>query len=132
MDYIVQVIISSLSFGSFYALGALGIGLLFGVLRLINFAHGVFITICGYALILPSAATVATVVIGDFHPVALIICVVGIGVVFALVSYFLVFRPIQSASPAVLMIASIALAFVLQNLILNFVMESNRQHGGLH
>ena len=45
METIVQVIISSLSLGSFYALGALGIGLLFGVLRLINFAHGDFITV---------------------------------------------------------------------------------------
>ena len=60
MDYIIQVIISALSLGSFYALGALGIGLLFGVLRLINFAHGDFITIGAYALIVPSAATVAT------------------------------------------------------------------------
>ena len=84
MEVVVQVIISSLSLGSFYALGALGIGLLFGVLRLINFAHGDFITVGGFSLIVPATAVVAVPLILDFHPVALIICVVGVVVIWAL------------------------------------------------
>jgi branched-chain amino acid transport system permease protein len=118
MDYIVQIVISSLSLGSFYALGALGIGLLFGVLRLINFAHGDFIAIGGFALIVPSAAVVAVPLILDFHWILLIICVIGVVIVFALASYFLLFRQIQTAPPAVLMIASVALSFSVQNLII--------------
>ena len=67
MEVVVQTIISSLSLGSFYALGALGIGLLFGVLRLINFAHGDFITVGGFSLIVPATAVVAVPLILDFH-----------------------------------------------------------------
>ncbi len=118
MEYVIQTIISALSFGSFYALGALGIGLLFSVLRLINFAHGDFITIGGYALIAPSSAVVATTVIGAFHPVPLVVCVVAIVVLLALLSYFLVFQHMQTSSPATMMIVSFALGYTLQNVII--------------
>ena len=117
MDYIIQTAISALSLGSFYALGALGIGLLFSVLRLINFAHGDFITIGGYALIVPSSAVVATVFIGGFHPALLAICVVAIVIIVALLSYFLVFQHVQNSSPATMMIVSFALGYTLQNII---------------
>ena len=116
MTFAFQVIIDALSLGSFYALAALGIGLLFGVLKLINFAHGDFITIGAYALIIPSAATQATLFIGEFHPLILVPCIVGIVVVIALISEFTVFRPLRDASPATLMIGSFALGFILQNL----------------
>ena len=118
MEYIIQTGISALSFGSFYALGALGIGLLFSVLRLINFAHGDFITIGGYSLIVPSAAVVATLSIGGFHPALIIICVVAVVVVLALISYFIVFQHSQTSSPATMMIVSFALGYVLQNVII--------------
>ncbi len=118
MEYILQVIISSLSLGSFYALGALGIGLLFGVLRLINFAHGDFITIGGFSLIVPSMAVVATPMILALPDWLLAFPVIGVVIIFALASYFLLFRQIQTAPPAVLMIASVALSFSIQNLII--------------
>ncbi len=118
MSYAIQVIIDALTLGSFYALAALGIGLLFGVLRLINFAHGDFITIGAYALIVPSAATQATLFIGDFPAILLVPCVIAIVVVVALISEVAVFRPLRSASPATLMIGSFALGFILQNLII--------------
>ena len=118
MDYAIQTAISALSFGSFYALGALGIGLLFSILRLINFAHGDFITVGGFALIVPSSAVVATLSIGGFHPALLAICIVAIVVVLALISYFLVFQHVQNSSPATMMIVSFALGYTLQNVII--------------
>jgi branched-chain amino acid transport system permease protein len=118
MAYGLQVLIDALSLGSFYALAALGIGLLFGVLRLINFAHGDFITIGAYALIVPSAATQATLLIGGFHPLFLIPSIVGIVIVVALISEFAVFRPLRNASPATLMIGSFALGYIMQNLVI--------------
>ena len=45
MTGFLQNVIDAISLGSLYALAALGIGLLFGVLRLINFAHGDFISV---------------------------------------------------------------------------------------
>lgn len=118
MAFALQVLMNALSLGSLYALAALGIGLLFGVLKLINFAHGDFITVGAYALIVPSAATQATLLIGDFHPLILIPCIVVIVVVLALISEFIVFRPLRNASPATLMIGSFALGFVIQNILI--------------
>ena len=51
MDRLVQTLVDALSVGGLYALTALGIGLIFGVMRLINFAHGELIMIAGYALL---------------------------------------------------------------------------------
>ncbi|MDF1722588.1 MAG: branched-chain amino acid ABC transporter permease [Minwuia sp.] len=118
MAFALQVLMNALSLGSLYALAALGIGLLFGVLKLINFAHGDFITVGAYALIVPSAATQATLMIGDFHPLILIPCIVAVVVILALIAEFLVFRPLRSASPATLMIGSFALGFVIQNILI--------------
>jgi branched-chain amino acid transport system permease protein len=120
MAYALQVLIDALSLGSFYALAALGIGLLFGVLRLINFAHGDFITAGAYALIVPSLAIEATMFIGDFHYLPLVISVVAIVVLLALLSELAVFRPLRDASPATLMIGSFAVGYILQNLIIMF------------
>jgi branched-chain amino acid transport system permease protein len=120
MAYGLQVFIDALSLGSFYALAALGIGLLFGVLRLVNFAHGDFITVGAYALIVPSLAIEASMFIGDFHFLPLIVAVVAIVVVVALLSEFAVFRPLRDASPATLMIGSFAVGYILQNLIIMF------------
>jgi branched-chain amino acid transport system permease protein len=46
----VQLLVDALSLGGQYALVALGIGLVFGVMRMINFAHGDLITLGAYAL----------------------------------------------------------------------------------
>ena len=46
-----QVIIDALSNGGLYGLAALGVGLVFGVMRLINFAHGELITCAAYLLV---------------------------------------------------------------------------------
>ena len=63
---ILQTLADALSVGGLYALTALGIGLIFGIMRLINFAHGELITIAGYTLLAlfgvpPAAAIVAAV-----------------------------------------------------------------------
>ena len=49
----VQTLVDALSVGGLYALTALGIGLIFGVMRLINFAHGELIMVAGYAAASP-------------------------------------------------------------------------------
>ena len=46
-----QVIADALALGGLYALTALGIGLVFGVMRLINFAHGDLIKFAGYGIL---------------------------------------------------------------------------------
>jgi len=115
---ILQVLVDAISLGSLYALATLGVGLVFGVLRLINFAYGDFITVASYALILPAAGATAEVFIGRWPWPFLVAAVVLVVVILALVSEFLVFRPLRTAKPAVLMIGSFALGYIIQNAII--------------
>ena len=115
-----QNLIDSLALGSIYALTALGIGLLFGILRLINFAHGDMITIGAYALIVPSADVTARLLIGSWTPAAVVIAISMIVVVAALITDAAVFRPLRTASSPTLMISSFAVSYIIQNGILIF------------
>ena len=111
MSWIVQALIDALSIGSIYALTALGIGLIFGIMRLINFAHAEFITVGVYILML-------TIAFG--FPVALFAAAGGV-MVLALLSERLAFRPLRGADPSTLLITSFALSYLLQNtLVLMF------------
>jgi branched-chain amino acid transport system permease protein len=113
-----QNLIDAISLGSIYALVALGIGLLFGILRLINFAHGDFITIGCYALIVPSADVTARLLIGAWVWPVMIPTICLIVVIVALLTDVLVFRPLRRASSPTLMIASFAVSYIIQNGVL--------------
>ncbi len=113
-----QNLIDALSLGSLYALAALGIGLMFGVLRLINFAHGDFITVGAYALIAPVADVTARMLIGDWPLLPMVVAICAIVVAFALLSDLLLFRWLRQATPPTLMIASFAAGYIIENGIL--------------
>lgn len=118
MITLAQTIIDALALGSLYALAALGIGLLFGILRLINFSYGDLITLGAYALIVPSTDAVANMLIGNWPAALLIVAVCLVVVIAALLSDALVFSHIRRAEPSTLMIASFAVSYVIQNGIL--------------
>jgi branched-chain amino acid transport system permease protein len=117
-----QNVIDAISLGSLYALAALGIGLLFGVLRLINFAHGDFISVGAYALIVPplqaSADVAAQMFIGRWPLPFMLVATSTIVIALAILCYFVLFRYLKSASPPTLMIASFAASSVIQNALL--------------
>ena len=46
--YFIQQIVNALSIGSLYALMAVGLAMVFGILRLINFAHGDMMMVAAY------------------------------------------------------------------------------------
>jgi branched-chain amino acid transport system permease protein len=115
---ILQTVIDAVSLGSIYALTALGIGLIFGVLRLINFAHGDFITLGAYALIVPSAAVVATPSIGAWPFYFMIPAVMAVVIMIALLTERVAFRPLRGANMATLLVASFAVSYILQHVIL--------------
>ena len=48
MDEFLNTTINGLSSGGIYALGAIGLSLVYGILKLVNFAHGDFITLGGF------------------------------------------------------------------------------------
>src|SRR5918996_5611807 len=47
-----QATVNGVVAGNYYALGAVGLTLIFGVLRLVNFAHGEFLTLGAYLMLL--------------------------------------------------------------------------------
>lgn len=113
-----QNVIDAVALGSIYALVALGIGLIFGILRLINFAHGDMITVGCYALIVPSTDAAAQLLIGSWTPLAAIAAIAIIVLLVALSTDALVFKHLRRASPTTLMIASFAVSYVTQNALL--------------
>jgi branched-chain amino acid transport system permease protein len=113
-----QVVVDAASLGSLYALLALAIGLLFGIMRLVNFAQGDYITLGAYALILPSGDAVATMLVGSWPWPVMLLTVVVVCVIAALLTERQVFRPLRRADPETLLIASFAVSFLIQNVIL--------------
>jgi branched-chain amino acid transport system permease protein len=94
----------ALGLGAIYALMAVGIGLVFGVLRLVNFAYGQLIMVGAYVLAYTSGWPVAASVVACFAAV----------VALSLAMDRLVFRPLRSASPATMLVTTFAVAFLLQ------------------
>ena len=52
MEYFVQQFLNALAFGAEYALVALGLAVVFSIMRLLNFAHGEVISTAGYSVLL--------------------------------------------------------------------------------
>jgi branched-chain amino acid transport system permease protein len=103
---LLQNAIDAVSVGSLYALFALGIALIFGIMRLINFAHGELIMVGAFALYL-----------GRHLPWPVQIAVtLGACVAVALLMERVAFRPVRGADATTLLITSFAVSFFLQNL----------------
>ncbi|HWL33028.1 MAG TPA: branched-chain amino acid ABC transporter permease [Gaiellaceae bacterium] len=99
-----QTLVDAVGLGAVYALMAVGIGLVFGMLRLVNFAYGQLIMAGAYTLAFTSGWPVAGSVLACF------------AVVIAL-SFLMegaVFRPLRTQSPAVMLVTTFAVAFLLQ------------------
>lgn len=118
MTAILQIFFDALSLGSLYALGALGIALIFGVMRLVNFAHGDYIAFCVFAMLWPSIDAAAIVFAGKLPTVILVPLILMTGAALSVLSEILVFRRFRNANPATMMIASFALGFVIKYFLL--------------
>jgi branched-chain amino acid transport system permease protein len=105
-----SVFANGLEFGGIYALMAVGIGLVFGVLRLVNFAYGQLIMAGGFALAYGGQW-------GLPNWLSILFCF-GVVLALSLLMDRLVFRPLRSHSPAVMLVATFAVAFLLQNIAL--------------
>ena len=105
-----QTIVDAVGLGAVYALMAVGIGLVFGVLRLVNFAYGQVVMAGAYTLAFTSQADWPT-----WAGIAM--CFVVVVVLSALMDR-LVFRPLRTQSPAVMLVTTFAVAFLLQNVAL--------------
>jgi branched-chain amino acid transport system permease protein len=103
-----QTIVDAVGLGAVYALMAVGIGLVFGVLRLINFAYGQLIMAGAYTLAFTATWPVAASVVTCFAVV----------IVLTMAMERAVFRPLRTQSPAVMLVTTFAIAFLLQSIAL--------------
>ena len=99
--------IDGLSLGSIYALIALGYTMVYGIAKMLNFAHGDIIMVGAYAIL-------TTLNLGG-HPIlaaiaAIIICT-AMGVITEKVAY----KPLRGASPLAVLITAIGVSYLLQS-----------------
>ena len=118
MTSLAQLFFDAAALGGIEALAALGIALIFGVMNLVNFAHGEYIAFCVFALIVPSTDAAAVMFLGKAPALLLIPLILTIGALVAMASEYVVFRHMRKASPVAMMISSFALGFVIQNALL--------------
>ncbi len=104
MTELFQSLADGIALGSTYALAALGIGLVFGVMRLVNFAYGEVITAAAYTLLLTK----------DLPVWARALLAIVAAIVLSLMMEF-VFRPLRKATPATMLVTTFAISFLLQN-----------------
>jgi branched-chain amino acid transport system permease protein len=97
-----------LSLGSLYALIALGVALIYGILQLVNFAHGALIMIAAYSTLLWEGA----------GTLWLVVATLAVGAVAALLTERIAFRPVRGADPTTLLVTSFAVGFLIQNLVI--------------
>lgn len=103
---VIQHVLDALNVGGLYALMALGIGLIFGIMRLINFAHGEMVMAGGYAMAM----------LVWLSPALVVILSIAFLILMALLIEQVAFRPLRGKDPATLLVASFAVSYFLQNL----------------
>jgi len=106
-DYAIQQVVNALSAGSLYALMAVGLALIFSIMRLINFAHGDIMMVAAYLVTFALFA-------GMPLPAAIVTMVVGT-VVIGLLMERIAYRPIRGGPEVAMLLTSFAVGQILQN-----------------
>jgi branched-chain amino acid transport system permease protein len=101
-------IINAISLGSTYALLSLGMVIVYGILKLVNFAYGELIMIAGYSIFVFS--------LGPHLPwIVMAVLAVGVAVFTSYLTERVAFRPVRSNSLTAMLITSFAVSTLLQN-----------------
>ena len=106
-EYILQQIINAVSLGSLYALVAVGLSIVFGVLKLTNFAHGDVMMVGAFTTVL---------LIGIGMPfIPAVLC----GILGAAIAGYLIeriaYRPVRKAPDVTRLLTSLAVTYILEN-----------------
>ena len=111
MTNLIQTLISGLSLGSIYALIALGYTMVYGIAKMLNFAHGDVIMVGAYSGI------VAVAQLG-LSPWVTVIVSIAVCAVLGVVIEFCAYKPLRQAAPLSVLITAIGVSYFLQNLAL--------------
>ena len=111
MVLFVQTLISGLSLGAIYALIALGYTMVYGIAKMLNFAHGDVIMVGAYAVI------VAVFSLG-LPPVLAILLSIAVCVALGITIERLAYKPLRQAPSLSVLITAIGVSYFLQNISL--------------
>ncbi|PDT80830.1 branched-chain amino acid ABC transporter permease [Sinorhizobium sp. BJ1] len=111
MSTLLQYAVDAVGLGSLFSLVALGVALILGIMRLINFGHGELIMASAFGIVFGSTF--------GFWGAAAAALIVPL--VLALLMEFLAFRPVRNADDSTMLITSLALSFFLQNAAIVFL-----------
>ncbi len=109
MDVVLQAGVNAITSGSLYALGAVGLTLVFGILGLVNFAHGDMLTLGAFAALVANTQLGMSVWIAVFIAAAVVAA-------FGLASEYVIWRPLRRTGAGTLqfLLMAIGLALVLR------------------
>ena len=113
MTFAIQFLIDVLSLGGAYALMALGLVIVYGILRLVNFAYGELIMVAGYTLFLTGGSGLPWLVMAALAVVMAVLAGVA--------TDYVAFRPVRAKSVTAVLITSFAFSTLLQNAALLFI-----------
>ncbi|WPU11059.1 branched-chain amino acid ABC transporter permease [Pseudarthrobacter oxydans] len=111
MSLIMQALVAGLLLGGVYALIAVGLNLIFGVVKIINFAHGEFVMMAMYATFWMWTAW-------NLSPYLSIFIITPLMFVFGMVLQRFILQPMQNSSPTMKIFVTLGLSILLQNLAL--------------
>jgi branched-chain amino acid transport system permease protein len=121
--FLIQQLVNALTIGAIYALIALGYTMVYGVLRLINFAHSEMFMVGGHlaffllaaAASLSGSAVGVLVTLGVFVATFVAVGLLGVGIEAT------AYRPLRRASRLAPMLSALGVAIILQNAVMLFV-----------
>lgn len=113
-------LINGISLGSVYAIIALGYTMVYGIAKMLNFAHGDIIMVGGFTTFTVVSTMGGSPLLGVLA--AVVVCTV-LGVTVERVAY----RPLRGASPLAVLITAIGVSYLLQNVALLIFGSNARQ-----
>lgn len=102
-----STLIDGLSLGSIYALIALGYTMVYGIAKMLNFAHGDIIMVGAYSIFSTLALT--------GHPLLAILAAILVCTILGVATEKLAYKPLRGASPLAVLITAIGVSYLLQS-----------------
>ena len=111
INAILEQLLNGLRTGSIYALIALGYTMVYGIAKMINFAHGDIIMVGAYTLYV-------CVSLLHLHPILAVIITILVCALLGVVIEKIAYKPLRQAPPLAVLITAIGVSYLLQNLAL--------------
>lgn len=120
IDFINFYFVPALAIGSVYALGAVGISMIFGILRFAHFAHGDLMTLGAYGVL------GAMALVPGAHPLLLVPVGAALAVAAALIVDRIFYQPLRALPTIYTVIASFGVALIFRSLLQLFAGSENK------